>query len=211
MTTLRVLIVDDEAHARDRLRRLLAQEREVEVVGEAASGPDAVDAVKKLRPDLLLLDVQMPEMNGFGVIRALDVEELPLVVFVTAFDEYAIEAFDVHAVDYVLKPVEGPRLSEALMRARTRLEQEALARHRDALADVAAREQLSTSRDLDATLEPSQNGLRHPTDRFLLRHDGNLVPIMANDILWVEAQGNYARINLPDNRTYLIRSTMGAL
>jgi two-component system LytT family response regulator len=212
MTMLRVMIVDDEGHARDRLRRLLAQEKEIEIVGEAASGAEAVEGVKKLRPDLLLLDVQMPEMNGFGVIRALGVDELPLVIFVTAFDNHAIEAFDVHAVDYVLKPVEAPRLTEALGRARTRLEQESLARHREAMADVAARETDSTPAQDEATLEDSgATGQTHPTDRFLLRHDGNLVPIMATDILWIEAQGNYARINLPENRTYLIRATMGSL
>jgi two-component system, LytTR family, response regulator len=211
MTNLRVMIVDDEAHARDRLRRLLAQEPAVEVVAECASGADAVAANAKARPDLLLLDVQMPEMNGFGVIRAIPRDELPLIVFVTAFDSHAIEAFDVHAVDYVLKPVEAPRLREAIGRARQRLEQESAARNQDALIDVAAREQHgnAVADGEGGELQPETKS--GPRDRFLIRHDGNLHPVLAADILWVEAHGNYARINLPDGRAYMVRTTMSAM
>jgi two-component system LytT family response regulator len=183
MSALRVAIVDDELHARERLIRLLDRVRNVEVVAECSDGPEAVDAVTRLAPDVLLLDVQMPEMDGFGVIRAIPRSKMPLVVFVTAFDRHALEAFDVNAVDYLLKPVEAPRLMEAIERARTRLE----------VGD--------SERQSETTA---------PAERFLLRQDGNLHAVAAREILWVEAQGNYARINLA-NRSYMIRDTMASL
>jgi two-component system, LytTR family, response regulator len=183
MNALRVVIVDDESHARERLIRLLDRVRNVDVVAECAEGHEAVDAVTRLTPDVLFLDVQMPEMDGFGVIRAIPKASMPLVVFVTAFDRHALEAFDVNAVDYLLKPVEAPRLMEAIERARTRLE----------LGD--------NDRQPETTA---------PAERFLLRQDGNLHAVAAREILWVEAQGNYARINLA-NRSYMIRDTMASL
>jgi len=211
MSTFKVMIVDDESHARERLRRLLGEDPTIEVVAECETGEAAVAANESLRPDLMLLDVQMPEMNGFGVICAIPKPELPLIVFVTAFDSHAIEAFDVHAVDYLLKPVESPRLHEAIARARLRLAQESPDRHQDALADVAAREAIDDQAPRAEEVSAQSGGKAQPTDRFLLRHDGSLHPVLANDILWVEAHGNYARINLPANRTFMIRSTMAAL
>ena len=183
MTVLRVAIVDDELHARERLIRLLHRVRDVDIVAECSDGQEAVDAVTRSTPDLLLLDVQMPEMDGFGVIRAIPKARMPLVVFVTAFDRHALEAFDVNAVDYLLKPVEAPRLMEAIERARTRLDRD------------------EGDRATDATV---------PAERFLLRQDGNLHAVAAREILWVEAQGNYARINLA-TKSYMIRDTMASL
>jgi two-component system LytT family response regulator len=183
VSALRIVIVDDELHARERLIRLLDRVRDVDVVAECSDGHEAVESVMRLAPDVLFLDVQMPEMDGFGVIRAIPKAKLPLVVFVTAFDRHALEAFDVNAVDYLLKPVETPRLMEAIERARTRLD----LGDDDRQAEVAA-----------------------PTERFLLRQDGNLHAVAAREILWVEAQGNYARINLA-NRSYMIRDTMASL
>ena len=183
MSVLRVMIVDDELHARERLMRLLdGAAADIEVVAQCSGGAEAVDAVARLTPDLLLLDVQMPEMDGFGVIRAIPKDALPLIVFVTAFDRHAIEAFDVEAVDFLLKPVEPSRLMAAIERARTRV------------VDDHDRGRESTA----------------PVERFLLRQDGHLHAVAAREILWVEAQGNYARINLP-NRSYMIRGTMANL
>ena len=118
---MRVLIVDDEPLARQRLRDLLAAQTEVQIIGEAENGAEAVTRVETLRPDLLLLDVQMPDMDGFGVLRLLDAAALPLVIFVTAHDQYAVDAFEVSALDYLLKPVSRRRLTEALDKARVRL------------------------------------------------------------------------------------------
>ncbi len=116
---MRVLIVDDEALARQRVRRLLQNEADVEIIGEAGTGRDAVRMIEEMRPDLVCLDVQMPELDGFGVLRELDGDTVPMVLFVTAYDEHAQRAFDVHAVDYVLKPVDADRFSAAFDRART--------------------------------------------------------------------------------------------
>jgi two-component system LytT family response regulator len=124
VTKLRVLVADDEPIARRGLKKLLAAEPDVEVVGEARDGREAVTAIRHLKPDLVLLDVQMPELDGIGVVRELDGRDLPGIVFVTAYDRYAIAAFDLHAVDYVLKPVQAKRFSTALERARQRLERE---------------------------------------------------------------------------------------
>lgn len=116
---LRVVVVDDEGLARRDLKRILGKLGDVEVVGEAADGPDAVKLIRRLEPDLVLLDIQMPGLDGFQVLaRLVDMESLPSIVFVTAYDQYAIRAFDVHAVDYILKPVEEKRLAQAVERAR---------------------------------------------------------------------------------------------
>jgi two-component system LytT family response regulator len=120
MTTTRALIVDDEALARERVRTLLAQATGVEIVGECNGGREAVDAILAQRPDLVFLDVQMPDLNGFEVLDAVATEWLPAVIFVTAYDEYAIKAFDVHAIDYLLKPIEPERFHKALARATKR-------------------------------------------------------------------------------------------
>jgi len=120
MKDLRVLIVDDEALARERVRTLLGQAVGVTIVGECSGGRDAVDAILAERPDLVFLDVQMPDLNGFEVLDAVATEWLPAVIFVTAYDEYAIKAFDVHAIDYLLKPIEPERFRKALARATKR-------------------------------------------------------------------------------------------
>ena len=114
----RVLIADDEPVARRRLRRLLRAHPDVEICAECGDGAEAVDAIRTASPDLVLLDIQMPELDGFAVLQALPVEEIPAVIFVTAYDQYALRAFEVHAVDYLLKPFSPERLAEALARAR---------------------------------------------------------------------------------------------
>jgi two-component system LytT family response regulator len=192
MSELAVLIVDDETHARERLRRLLDSDPEIEIVGECASGNEAVAAVAKLKPDLMLLDIQMPELDGFGVIEAIPRDELPMVVFVTAHDEHALHAFDVHAVDYVLKPVEAPRLQEAIGRARQRRS-----------PDVISRPQ-------------SPNGEGEPVSadedvkyfgRILVRQDGQIYPIHAREIHYVESFGNYVKLHT-SSKQFTVRETM---
>ena len=118
---IRLLIVDDEAPARAKLRKLLGGERDVEVVGEAADGEEAVERIRALRPDAVFLDIRMPKLDGFEVVEAIGVEAMPLVVFVTAYDEHAVRAFEVHAFDYLLKPFAAPRFRRALERLRRQL------------------------------------------------------------------------------------------
>ncbi|MFP5356523.1 MAG: LytR/AlgR family response regulator transcription factor, partial [Gemmatimonadota bacterium] len=123
-----MLVVDDEAPARKRLRMLLAESRDVDVVGEAGSGAAAVDAIRDLAPDVVFLDIQMPEGDGFDVVSAIGVSDMPLTVFVTAFDEHAIQAFEVEALDYILKPFTPERLHATLDRVRARLAAQRAAR-----------------------------------------------------------------------------------
>src|SRR6266446_10360265 len=121
---IRVLLVDDEPLARERLRRFLEKEAEIEMVGECANGREAVSAIKRHSPDLVFLDVQMPELDGFGVLAELKDEPMPAIIFVTAHDQFALRAFEVHALDYLLKPFDSGRFRKALERARERIQRQ---------------------------------------------------------------------------------------
>jgi two-component system LytT family response regulator len=121
VNSIRTLIVDDEPLARERIKRLLAAERDLELVGECAEGREAVAAIHALKPDLVFLDIQIPELDGFGVLKAVNVARMPAVIFVTAYDRYALQAFDVNALDYLLKPYNRERFRKAVERARAQL------------------------------------------------------------------------------------------
>jgi two-component system LytT family response regulator len=174
----RVLVVDDEAPARRRLRAQLAQERDVLVVGEAGSGDEAVEAIRAQRPDIVFLDVQMPGMNGFEVIEAVGVEAMPAVVFVTAYDEFALAAFEVAAVDYLLKPYTAERLRKALARA---LDGKAL---REAGREPLAR-----------LLGEGLGRGPHSLQRLLVREGERMFFVPAAEIVRLSAEGNYVRIH----------------
>jgi two-component system, LytTR family, response regulator len=206
---LSVLIVDDEAFARQRLRRLLSEESDIEIVGEAANGREAVALITTHDPDVVLLDVQMPRVDGFGVLRALD-GPAPLVIFVTAFDEHAVAAFNVHAFDYILKPVDPARFSEAIARARAQIAQSTAAeRHAKLVAFLDA--SATGSGDAPAAAEPAPNAVsRTALDRLLVKEEGRMYFVPVGDIDWIEAFGNYARLHTGP-RTHLIRETMATL
>lgn len=194
MAKIRTLIVDDEPLARERIRTLLEGENDIEVLGECTDGREAVTTIEAERPDLVFLDVQMPELDGFGVLEVLDVEEMPVVVFVTAFDQFALRAFDAHAVDYLLKPFDRERFQRALGRARIQVE-----RHSE--DDFGER-----LRTLLGQLKPKAEFL----ERLAVRAGGRIVFIRTDEVDWIDAQGNYARLHLKE-RTYLLRETMSAL
>jgi two-component system LytT family response regulator len=166
---LRVVIADDEGPARGLLRRLLDELEDVVVVGEAADGAEALTLIEAQRPDLALLDLQMPELDGLSVVRHLRKDRAPLVAFVTAFDEYAVQAFEVHAVDYLLKPVERLRLAATIARARDLLEHDAARAHRE-----DARDRALAAADTFAEHQPVTPLLRIPVRR---RDDIVLVPV----------------------------------
>jgi two-component system LytT family response regulator len=188
---IRALVVDDQPLARDRIVSLLAIEDDVEVVGTAASGIAAVDAVRRLAPDLVLLDLQMPEMDGFGVVEAVGVDRMPLTIFITAYDEHAVRAFEVHALDYLLKPFGRTRLQKAVARARQQLE-------RNRAGAIAAR--------LAAVFDDLHAPRRQGT-RMIVRADGRIRFVEIAHIDWVEAQGNYVRLHV-GAESYLVRETM---
>lgn len=188
--TTKVLIVDDEPLARERLRTLLAAEAEVEVVGECASGPDAVAAINQHRPDLVLLDINMPGMDGFGVLRALT-PPLPLVIFVTAYDEYAVKAFEARALDYLLKPFKPTRLQAAVARAK-----EELARRQP---DEVSRRLLS----LLADRSPPAARL----SRIAVRDRQKVRFVRTDAIDWIEASGNYSILHA-GRENHVLRETL---
>jgi len=192
--SLRVLLVDDEPLARAKLRRLLADEAGVEVVGEASSAEEARAAVRDGRPDLLFLDIQMPGEDGFDLVESLDGPRPPAVVFVTAYDEHALRAFEVHALDYLLKPFDRERLRIALERAR-----EGIARDDGVSLDEQLRMMLREIRGEQAHL-----------DRFVIRSVGRIVFVDAKDVDWIEASGNYVRLHL-GRENHLLRETMSSL
>jgi two-component system LytT family response regulator len=198
---MRVLIVDDEALARQRVKRLLQNETDVEIIGEAETGRDAVAMINALHPDLVCLDVQMPELDGFGVLQELAPEDMPMVLFVTAYDEHAQRAFDVHAVDYVLKPVDADRFRAAFERARTQ--------KANAVAAERLGELLATVRRLadgGAPSERGETGTGHATgggsangnyaSRILVKQDGRMFFVKTTEIDWIEADRNYVRLHV---------------
>ena len=208
----RVVIVDDEPVARQRVRRLISREAGVEVVEECATGHAAVAAVAKHAPDLLVLDVQMPELDGFGVLAALPPDMLPLVIFVTAFDEHALRAFDVHAVDYVLKPIDPDRLRAAVLRARAERDRASAAqqnaRLRSLLASLASASPASVS---PAVVEPRADVAPSGTvERFLVKTTRKMFFVNAADIDWIQADGNYVRLHVGPV-SHMVRDTIASL
>jgi two-component system LytT family response regulator len=192
--TLRLIIADDEPLAREQLGYLVAAEPGVEVVGECGNGPDTVAAVRALKPDLLLLDVQMPDLDGFGVLCELQPEETPAVVFVTAYDQYALKAFEVRALDYLLKPVDPRRLKEALQRVRARLTGPRPMPPGSVLVDLL-REAEERRRILQRLPVPAG-------DRILF------LPV--DSIVCLEASGNYVRVHTA-GASYLRRETLAGI
>jgi two-component system LytT family response regulator len=194
---IRTLIVDDEYLARQRLRDLLAEEPDMEVIGECNHGGQAVQMISELRPDLVLLDVQMRGANGFEVLRRLSEGPPPLVVFVTAYEDYALSAFEVDAVDYLLKPFDQPRFQQALMRVRHRLRYSDTARLRSELANVVRGA-------LAHATPPASAG---PLRRIVAERDERLTFIDPQDIDSVEANRNYIAIRV-GREAYRLRSTL---
>jgi two-component system, LytTR family, response regulator len=222
---IRTVVVDDEPLARDGLRVRLGREDDVEIVGEAADGPSAVDAILSLRPDLVFLDVQIPGFDGFDVVAKTAAKHLPTVVFVTAYDRYALRAFEVHALDYLLKPIAHRRLQESLRRARhelARRDREGDPLGREAAPPDGERDQSSRAidglrslldeRESATTAAPAATG--GPTPRYALRftvRDGErYVLLRVADVDWAEASANYVRLHVGP-RTYQMRTTMSEL
>ncbi len=190
---VRTLIVDDEPLGRDRLRQLLRDEPEIELVGECADGREAVAAIQKTPPDLVFLDVQMPELDGFGVLAELRGETMPVIVFVTAHDKFALRAFEVHAVDYLLKPFDRERFQKALGRA---LEQVRSREGQEVIQRQAA---------LLAGLKPAA-----APERLAVKSGGHVVWVNLDDVDWIGSADNYAELHVGE-KSHLLRETLGAL
>jgi two-component system LytT family response regulator len=207
MTTpkIRTLVVDDEPAARRGLRLLLERDPEIELVGEAASGHEAVAKILEQKPDLVFLDVQMPELNGFKVLEAVGSQHTPAVVFVTAYDQHALRAFEVNAVDYLLKPYEDERFTAAVRRAKAQLQRQQSETIGAKLNQLLAYLQTVPA---PAAAEPRTETITR--ERILLKSGGDIYFLKADEIDWIEADGDYMKF-YAGGRTHLLRETMGRL
>ncbi len=192
---IRTLITDDEPLARDRIKRYLRDENDIAVIGECGNGADAVAFIKKERPDLVFLDIQMPEKTGFDVVRTLKPNELPTIIFVTAYDQYALQAFEVHAIDYLLKPFTRDRIKRAVERARQHVE---------------IRRRSDVSDDRIAALIAGLRSERKYLERLMVKTNGRVVFVKTNDIDWIEASGNYLKLHV-GRESHMIRETMSSV
>jgi len=194
MKKISVIIVDDEPLAARRIRRYLESDQQFEVLEEARDGIQAVEAIRKLKPELVFLDIQMPGMTGFDVIQKIGINDMPLVIFVTAYDQYTLQAFDVSAVDYLLKPFSQNRFQKSLDRARERLQ----IKEKNHLPDRLSK--------LLETLNQKQSYL----DRLFIKTRDKIKLVETENIEWVDAMGNYLNIRVGD-KFYLYRCTLSEL
>ena len=189
---MRTIVVDDEPLARERLLKLLRAETEIELVGEAKNGREAVALIREQKPALAFFDVQMPELDGFGALAELAENERPAVVFVTAYDKFALKAFEVHAIDYLLKPFDKERFQTALRRA---------------LEDIAKRQPAQIHEQLSALLQELRPTAPAQSDRLAVKGDGRVIFVKLNDIDWVEAADNYISLHT-GKESHMLRETM---
>lgn len=195
-TPLRVMIVDDEPIARRGVQRLLSHDADLEVVGEASSGVEAVAEVRRLRPEILILDIQMPDLDGFGVLQQLGGDLLPAVIFLTAFDQHAVRAFEVHALDYVLKPFDDERFEAALLRAKRQAYGVREGDLADRLASLLGRGGVGEGRP-------------YP-DRIALRSGPRVSFVDAEEILFVRASSNYVEVKTRKH-LHVLRETLAEM
>jgi two-component system LytT family response regulator len=191
---IRTLIVDDMRLARARVRRFLNSDEEIEIIGECESGQEAVAAIKELKPDLVFLDVQMPELDGFGVVESIGADKMPVVIFVTAFDHFALRAFEVAAIDYVLKPFDAERFAVALRRAKS---------------SICKASESTTETRLLNLLDQLKNQPKY-LKRMAIKNTGRTIFLPTDEIDWIESAGNYLEIHAGRTR-HLVRETLSAL
>ena len=190
---IRTLIVDDESLARERIHEMLDADPEIEIVGDCANGEEAIQAISKLKPDLIFLDVEMPGIDGFEVLQSLDPQQVPAVIFVTAYDQYAVRAFEIYALDYLLKPFDRERFQRAVDHAKEQL--------------------LTTSNAMSERIMSALEQIKvRPVhlERLVIKMNGHVFFVKAEEIDWLEAEGNYVRLHA-GKESYLLRDTISAL
>lgn len=191
---IRVLLVDDEPLAREMIREMLKDDSEAEVAGECVNGREAIEAIQEHNPDLIFLDVQMPEIGGFDVLEALKSVHMPHVIFVTAYDQYAVRAFEVHALDYLLKPFDRERFDSAWRRAK---------------AHILATRNGEMDQRILAILEELKAGSKY-LERLVIKSGGRVFFLDTDDIDWIEAEGNYVSVHT-GKKSHLLRETISSL
>ena len=191
---MRVLIVDDEPLARKRIKRMLAGDAEVEIVGDCASGEQALAIIRDREPDLVFLDIQMPEMDGFSVLKAVAPDRMPFIIFVTAYDQYALRAFEFYALDYLLKPFDRRRFEKAMQRARERILKEK--------GDEMNQRTIALLEEIKAR--------SHHLGRLVIKAGGRVFFIKTEEIDWIEAEGKYVRLHV-GKESHLLREAISSL
>lgn len=195
MKKIRAIIVDDEPFARKGIRRELEHDGAVEIVAECANGRDAVRSIQEHKPDLVFLDLQMPEVDGFGVVEAVGVENMPMVIFITAYDQFALKAFEIHALDYILKPFDKERFQNALQRAKKQIQQ-------TGVDDLSSR--------LLGLLDDAKNNKEKFLERIVVKNAGKIFFLQTDEIDWIEASDNYVRLHV-GKESHLVHGTMSKL
>ncbi len=191
---IKTLVVDDEPLARDRIKDLLEEESEFDLVGESCNGFEAVKHISEKQPDLVFLDVQMPEMDGFEVLDTINSEDMPHIIFITAYDQYALRAFEVHALDYLLKPFDQKRFRKSILRAKEQIDQSNSATITDRF------------HELIQELKPNQRYM----ERLVIKSEGRIFFVKTDEISWIEAAGNYVTVHV-NGEEHLIRDTMNSM
>ena len=209
--SLRTIIVDDEALARRGLKHRLSDIDDIDIIAEAHNGREALKLITETTPDLVFLDIQMPGMDGFDVLRALNPEDMPTIVFVTAFDDYAIQAFEAHALDYLLKPIEDERLDEALERVRDFIDQKRAVKHKKSLLQLVGQ---ITGQAVGSMEEISRKGVdqlkKKETPKLAIKDSGSTTLVPQDEIDWIDAAGDYMCVHSA-GETYILRMTMKKL
>lgn len=208
---LKTLIVDDEALARRGLRHRLGGIEDIRLVGEAKNGREALKCIEELQPDLVFLDIQMPGMDGFDVLRSLDKDDMPTIVFVTAFDEFAVQAFEANALDYLLKPIEDERLAEALDRVRQFADQKRALGHQKSLLGLLGQITGEPLHSMDEVREKGVDQLKKAEPaKLAIRDGGSTTWVPQEEIDWIDAAGDYMCVH-SKGETYILRMTMKKL
>jgi two-component system LytT family response regulator len=210
MSNIRTIIVDDESLAREGLRLRLEKYQDIEIIAECKNGRQALKAVQEMEPDLIFLDIQMPGIDGFDVVAQLQGDNMPLVVFVTAFDKYAIDAFEVHAIDYVLKPVEDQRLQTAIERVRIHRQQSNADNHKKRLIDLITNITGQSAIKINQMVENGEDGTEKYPEKIAIKDNGTTTLLPCEDISWIEAAGDYMCIH-SGPKVHVMRSTMKQL
>lgn len=207
MSKIRTIIVDDESLARRGLTIRLEEHGDIEVVAQCKNGREALAAVQELTPDLVFLDIQMPGIDGFEVVRNIQVDIMPLIVFATAFDHYAVDAFEVHAVDYVLKPIEAHRLTIALERVRQHMEHSVVSNQKQRLMDLISNITGESPSSISEMLAEGTSKKECYPNKISIKDGTETTLVASADIDWIDAAGDYMCIHAKD-KVHVLRSTM---
>lgn len=191
---IRAVIADDEALARRFIRRMLKDDRDVEIVGECSNGRETVATIRKQNPDVVFLDVQMPEMDGFAVLESIETEEMPEIIFATAYEQYAIRAFDLHALDYLLKPFDQARFKDAIKHAKERF---------------YSNRQSEGRMQINALLESIKNNPQY-LDRLMIKASGRITFLSIDEINWIQADDKYVHLHT-GKISPMVRQTLSAM